>query len=279
MQTGTGIAPAVISVPIGLVHCCAASLARDGQREAAERLLLAIPAEAVTAPVLDLLARIYAQRGKYAEAEGQWTQAVQLDPNNEKYQRCLRAAERRRSDKIWLRNRWVVAVAALMFVFGVITIAIRYLPRSGRGVRMSGAKVEALSPSQPAVVEGNSPRTDASIEIRFPRALFSHGTSFTGPGKRELREFAMRLRSFRPEARVEIQGHTDAQALKPSETFRSNEELAIARALAVAIFLHRQAGLPLTRVSLSAAPAHGGKSSVRDLSQRTVAIRIVAGPN
>src|SRR5437667_4862051 len=89
--------PVALCMSIELVLASAAELARQNRHADAERLLVSLPADAITAPALDLLARIYAQQGRYGDAEAKWMSAIQLDPSNQDYLTSLKAAERFRS--------------------------------------------------------------------------------------------------------------------------------------------------------------------------------------
>lgn len=61
----------------------AASLARLGLYEDAERALVSVPTRGPMAPqILDLAARVYAQQGRLLDAERCWVEAVRLVPTN-----------------------------------------------------------------------------------------------------------------------------------------------------------------------------------------------------
>lgn len=61
----------------------AASLARLGLYEDAERALVSVPTRGPLAPqILDLAARVYAQQGRLLDAERCWVEAVRLVPTN-----------------------------------------------------------------------------------------------------------------------------------------------------------------------------------------------------
>jgi len=271
METQTKIAQQAIRPDIDLILYCAASLAREGQYEAAETLLLAVPSEFATAPILDLTARIYAQKGNYIDAEKRWTEALQLDPRNEAYQQCLKTSERQKLRPVWLP--WATVFGVVSLAVGLATMVTLHSSRPAQSRRMAG---ETQKPSPPVLAIRHE--VDASfIEIPLKSPLFSHGTTLTSAGRETLREVADRIRSSPSILRVEIEGHTDSEPLKHGGRFRSNDELAIARAKASAIFLHRESGLPLSRVLLSASAAASGTRAAKDSSQRTALIRIITG--
>src|SRR5215469_280967 len=134
METQTKIAQQAIRPDIDLILYCAASLAREGQYEAAETLLLAVPSEFATAPILDLTARIYAQKGNYIDAEKRWTEALQLDPRNEAYQQCLKTSERQRLRRVWLP--WATVFGVVSLAVGLATMVTLHSSRPAQSRRM-----------------------------------------------------------------------------------------------------------------------------------------------
>lgn len=253
-------ASASASASVDVVLCCAANFAREGRYDSAERLLTFVPAELATAGAFDLLARIYAQQGRCAEAEVQWAHAIQRDPHNEEYQRCLRAARQYRL-RPWLRFRW--AVALLLIVCSAISITIWRLDH-----QKNGKNVVETAPS--TSVRTSVPRTETQTDaIRFNTPIFSVGTRLTDAGKQEIRQFAKQLN---PQSRIEIEGQTDSQAVKSGSRYRDNEELGLARANAVALFLHREARLPLNQITVVSRPKVD-RPCRADPSLRTVVIR------
>jgi len=90
----------------------AADLARAGRYDQAEQVLLQARGEPVLRPVaLDLQARIYAQQGRYCEAEACWLEAVRLSPGNPRYRQGLDAIANERRASGWDRV-FVPAIAA-----------------------------------------------------------------------------------------------------------------------------------------------------------------------
>jgi type VI secretion system protein ImpK len=111
----------------------AAELARKGRHAEAAQLLadaLTDRGEAAVA-VLELLARIYAQQGKFAEAERLWTQVLTLNPSHEVSRRGLdRIARihRRRSRPL------IVAFFAGVVLASTLAGTSWLLVRSGKGL-------------------------------------------------------------------------------------------------------------------------------------------------
>jgi len=278
-----------ISAPIALVMAFAADLARQGRHIEAERLLLSLPNDVVTPSVLDLLARIYAQQGLYAEAEAHWTSAVRLDPSNEEYLACLNAAEHSRSGAPWHRSRrWRVGTAVALTAIVVFAFLIWRRPRSEPNANNGSRKVTETRPLEPPkprllnfhLSRATVRRTDSALEIEFNDGLFSRGARFSKAGKGRLREIAGQIRSQSSGLRLELRGRTDPQRLRRDSGFQDNAHLALARAEQAALFLHQMSGLPLSRTSISTV-SDGLESEPpiqRNLpvqSQRTVTIRVL----
>jgi flagellar motor protein MotB len=277
-----------ISAPVALVVAFAADLARRGRYVEAERLLLGLPNDVVTPSVPDLLARVYAQQARYAEAEAQWTNAVQLDPSNEEYLACLKAAERLRSGAPWhLGARWRLATAIALIAIVLFAILVKKQPRSQPSTVSESQRVRIAAPVESPkselptfhLAKATVNRTDNALEIRFNDGLFSGGTRFSKAGKESLQEFAEQISSKSSSLRLELRGCTDLQRIKSENSFRDNPQLGLARAEQVALFLHQAEGFPLNRISISTAisvpePKLPASSNLPVLSQRTVTIRV-----
>jgi hypothetical protein len=92
-----------------------ATLARRGRYEEADALAADGPAPS-PARLLDLRARIAAQRGKWAQARGFWEEALKADPGNASYQaglRQIKAANRRQGPGwyYWLLSLMLATIA------------------------------------------------------------------------------------------------------------------------------------------------------------------------
>lgn len=101
----------------------AAELARSGRYADAEQLALEVAGSSPTLlPVaLDLLARIYAQQGRYLDAETCWQKALSLSPGNPQYRRGLDTILRERGHPLprrLFRGLLVAALVALALLLG-----------------------------------------------------------------------------------------------------------------------------------------------------------------
>ncbi|GAF75969.1 unnamed protein product [marine sediment metagenome] len=95
----------------------ATRLARDGRLADAEQLL-AGRAHAPDAPavVLDLLAKVYAQQGRLAEARKLWTRALQADPGNPAMAAALAKATAAKGHAPWVPAVRVVVPTFLVLI-------------------------------------------------------------------------------------------------------------------------------------------------------------------
>jgi tetratricopeptide (TPR) repeat protein len=98
--------------------CFAAELARSGRYAGAEQLALEVARSGGTLlpTALDLLARIYAQQGRYLEAESCWQKALSLSPGNLQYRWGLDAILRERGYPASLRFLRAVLLAAFVIL-------------------------------------------------------------------------------------------------------------------------------------------------------------------
>ena len=262
METGVKPVTSIPGTSLHVVLCCATLFARDGLYDSAERLLAAIPAESATADVFDLLARIYAQQKRYPDAEAQWTHAIQLDPANRDYQRCVREAERRRLYPASFARKWILGIL-LILVALVATLSLWEWTRAPAHVK--------VAPAQP-LTETQVQRSASPTEFRFSGPLFSSGTRFTRVGGNQIRKIGRQIRAA---SRIEIIGQTDSQQLKPRSKYRDNQELGLARASAVALLLHNEFGIPLTKMTVaSGGPPDLGDRLASGHERRTAVIRV-----
>ena len=96
--------------------------ARRGLYGSAERVLMELAGtDEYKTAVLDLKAKMLAQRGRYAEAEKCWLEAVSLDPGNLSFRKSLNAlVESRQNLLIRLAKSKVSAVLVIVLLLAVI---------------------------------------------------------------------------------------------------------------------------------------------------------------
>lgn len=103
----------------------AARLARRGDFQTAETLLAPLPLEGPLAPIaLDLKAKIFAQQGRFVEAELCWIEAIRQSPGNPSYRKALECVARR-PNPLWLM-RWLLALFLIVLTWAML---IRFVDR------------------------------------------------------------------------------------------------------------------------------------------------------
>ena len=75
--------------------------------------------------IIDLLAKIYAQQGKIAQAQALWLKALQSDPSNIHLLAALRMCAyytKSRSEHFILQHLWLLISIVLWFIVSMILI-------------------------------------------------------------------------------------------------------------------------------------------------------------
>jgi tetratricopeptide (TPR) repeat protein len=94
-------------------------------------MLAPLPADSPLRPsILDLKAKIFAQQGRYLEAEACWREALTLAPDNQAFQQALAVIAEERRCPFWLRIAVVGTVAAATSMAGV-AVLLAVLKRAG----------------------------------------------------------------------------------------------------------------------------------------------------
>ena len=99
-----------------LLFAEATELARSGLYENAETLIRQTlqTATALRPDLLELLAKVYAQQGRYLDAESVWNDALSLSPRNPSYMEGLQAiARERRTSPEGKFLKWLIIGAIL----------------------------------------------------------------------------------------------------------------------------------------------------------------------
>lgn len=72
--------------------------------------------------MLDLKAKVYAQRGRYLEAEACWREAIRLSPDTQAFHRGLAAIAEERRYPFWLRIVVAAAIAGVTSGAGLFVL-------------------------------------------------------------------------------------------------------------------------------------------------------------
>ncbi len=297
------------------ILCRAASLARKGEYAVAESLLKQlVGSENESSRALDLLARIYAQQGRFSEAETFWKRALELEPNNTLYLAGLNriAQIQGRPLRASVPLSMVVAFIAILLVciVGFVVreqiihlreLLLREVAQANSSViesiRESNMKtilyleekvdrVKTLSMASQLTIQldGASVKTEQdNLIISFHDGLFLSGAHLKPEVKTLLSQLGEQLRPHASYISIRIVGHTDNLPVTKGWLYRDNAALGMARAVTVANFLSRNAGLPMNIFLLQSAgksqPPYPNDTSENRLRNRTVVIYISAVEN
>ncbi|MFC7892244.1 tetratricopeptide repeat protein [Streptomyces sp. NPDC057381] len=262
---------------VALLVSRARTAARSGDLDGALRLLR----DADTADhrdVLDLLARVHAQRGEPERAAAHWRRVLELDPEDAAATAGLARIDRlggRGPRAALARHRAGTALAAAVCAVAAVTAGTVVLADG------AGERPERPGPSQADLVEqrarqlvaerraerardrdraaarraeaaeelartlrapGILPRVHGdAVEVVFADGLFSRGAELTPAGAGRLAVLGERLAGRRPH--VEIRGHA---ATVPGAPTSGGSVVALWRALVAARELSTATGRPLT---------------------------------
>lgn len=276
----SGTASATASLRVGLLVSRARAAARSGDLDGALRLLhdAEDPVAADHPDVLDLLARVHAQRGDLARAAAYWRRVQEQRPQDPAASAGLVRIDRlgsRGPRAALARHRAGTALAAAVCAVAAITAGTVALTDAAGGQPERPGPAQAESAEQRArqldaerraeearerdreaahraeaagalARELRAPGMDpavhgASVEVAFADGLFSEGAELTQTGADQLAALGGRLAGRN--VRVEIHGHA---ATVPGAPTSGGSVLSLWRALIAARELSTASGKPLT---------------------------------
>ncbi|MFE1027029.1 tetratricopeptide repeat protein [Streptomyces sp. NPDC058818] len=303
-------APAAESLRVALLVSRARTAARSGDPDSALRLLHEAdePGVATHRDVLDLLARVYAQRGDLARSAEYWQRVQERRPGDPAASAGLARIDRlgRRGPRAALsRHRAGTALAAAICAVAAITAcAVVLTDGAGGGTTQAGPSraesaeqlAERLDAERRAErardqVRETARRTEAataladtlrapgispvvresSVEVTFADGLFSEGAQLTPTGAERLTRLGERL--VGRTVRVEIYGQT---ATVPGAPTSGGSVLSLWRALIAARELSAASGKPLTAFTTASADQRDAAHAT-DAKNRTVTVVITPG--
>jgi nucleoid-associated protein YgaU len=156
----------------------AAQLARRGRYPEAEQVLLGSTAGRDASPAaLDLLARIRAQQGRFADAERLWSRATELDPANQTYAAGLRLAAGKRRGAARPAVRWAVAAGVLVVLVLFVTTQFGRLEGAIAGTVAPPTGQSSRVPAVERALAADSRLAGTGIAVREDgRAVLLSGT-------------------------------------------------------------------------------------------------------
>ena len=118
------------------------------------------------------------------------------------------------------------------------------------------------------------------LVVTFESGLFSRSTSLTPDAKHVLSALGWHLQPSIGRVAVHVIGHTDDQPLPGRNSYRDNEALGLARAVAVVEHMRTTAQLPGTMFSIGSLGAsqtpYPNDTSSNRARNRTVVLQVVA---
>lgn len=263
--------------------------AREGKLEEALRLLDELDTEAPSVAVLDLRARLHAQRGEFAEADRCWARVQELVPDDREAAEGRRTIEeilagRRRGRPLVTAGRAAAAVLACAVLAGGAAVALSGQSDQGATPPMAGGtlapqedenarrvraledRLAAIDAERAAAAGRRAQALDAIAEkLAMPGVLVQRRddevrvlveTGVFGPDStvpsRQGRAVLLELgrRLAELDARTTVVGHAVAVPGGPAS---GGSLIALDRAQAAASLLAEGGGLPLTAFTLVSA--------------------------
>lgn len=305
-----GRAPVGSPLRVVLLVSRARAAARSGDLDGALQLLNGVddPEADAGRDVLDLLARVHAQRGELAEAAGYWRRVQERDARDPaaaaglaRIERLGRPGLRAALTRHRARTALVAAVCAVAAVTAGTAVLVdrvggqperpgtsqadrvEQLARdldAGRRAELARAKARETARRAEAAdalaralrAPGLSPVVHGdSVEVAFTEGLFSEGARLAPAGAERLAVLGRRLAGR--EARVEIYGQT---ATVPGAPRGGGSVLSFWRALIAARELSAASGKPLTAFTTASADQHDAPYTSA-AKNRTVTVVITPG--
>ncbi|MFD6138889.1 OmpA family protein [Promicromonospora sp. NPDC060271] len=296
----------------------AALHARAGRYDAARHLLDGVGGEdSDDVAVLDLLARVHAQRGDLVRADACWARVERLDPEH-----AGAADGRRRIRTLWSGKRTggglalgAAAACLLLAGGGVVTgwaLASRPADQQADPAvaqelaelrhELNQIRTATPPPSDEATPDGTTSREAAlravrdalgdrrwtttldarTVLVTFREPVFEAGGAETSrSGADVLTGLAGPLGDLK-DVEVTVIGHTSDTAPVPGSRYRDNAEVSLARALAAAQVISSGSGIPLSAIDVAGAgdvdPPYPNTDEANRARNQTVTVAIEVVP-
>jgi hypothetical protein len=241
---------------------CAALLARDHHYLEAQQILTTLGDDP---NALDLMARVHVQNGHIDDAKDCWKRVLVEHSQSPEATEGLLALQKLKP-RFSLRYR-MEALGTVVFVvlaLGVFSIGAAWQLRHS-------SKLFHPVPQQHTRLQPSPLRVSEQVE-HFSAPLFLSGTRLSIQGQQLLFDLGSESRVKSAE-RIEITGQADGLRLRRKSIYRSNQELALARAETASRIL-ASAGCDVRKMFLQTdVTSH---SPVADPNARTVLIRTIS---
>lgn len=243
-----------------------------------------------TPEVLDLHARVEAERGQYADAQLLWTRVLEGAPDHAGAKKGLRDVERA-TTRMKILHYGLRGAGLLGLVAGGVLIGLSLAPDAPEMHQLTVATPAAVAITTPAVAtaaptpalpeialpEGVSVSTEGRARVySFDGGLFSDGLKF-GPGARErVTALGRELAPHREAIQIELIGYVDTLPGTEENQIHESSAFALSRASTVLNRLARTTRIPAEDFVLRAVGQRLGPFSEQngDPRNRTVQIRV-----
>jgi len=250
-------------------------LAGRGRYADAEKVLREVVTSGPDAStILDLIARIRAQQGRFSEATAMWKNALELNPENETYRAGIRRIEKIQNRPLWASvvvPMVVVVVAGLgIWFFGLATgnpvnrirevflhddaRVVRDAGRNNRSMKASTLQAVATLPQIAIKVPGVSVRNQQnSTIVQFDEGLFRVAARLKPEAEEILSNLGHQLKPYAGRIAITVMGCTDLQPIPDGWIYPDNAALGMARAIAVVNHLKSKSGFLPSMFTLKSA--------------------------
>jgi flagellar motor protein MotB len=285
----------------GLLIWQASDLARRKKYSEAEAILglLETSEGKNRSAACDLLGKIKAKQGQYAEAKAYFQKAIAFDPGNSSPREALdnlpNYQRKRRALKLAsFASPFLALVIGILAFYWLVPLknGALYLQKNragspeivipdkslSRGPEKTQFQDEirwpAIDPSGLTVTQSPSEMT-----IVFDKGVFANRCELTADGKRLIKAVAEKIKQTTGTLFVIIEGHTDNLPVYDGSPYRDNLHLGLSRAETILSIFHSEHGLPKSKLlGVSAgekAPLYPNDSEETMRKNRTVSIRIL----
>jgi flagellar motor protein MotB len=279
----------------------ASDLARRKQYPEAEVILglLDLSEGKYRSAACDLLGKIKAKQGQYAEAKACFQKAIALDPNNVSPRDALDSLPAYQRKRRTLRMAGVTAPLLTLAIGLSVFIWLGHYKKGASSEQKINAAGPAIAnadmgllgatekkPSQdgikwPAFDNSGLSATQSPSELRivFNQGVFANKCELTADGQRLARVVAEKIKQSGERFFIIIEGHTDNLPIYNDSPYKDNFHLGLCRAETILSIFHSEHGLPKSMLlGVSAgekAPLYPNDSEETRHKNRTVSIRIL----
>lgn len=258
--------------------------------------------ESVT--LMNLQAKIYAQQGKFTEAAYLWRKCLKIDPDNNNFIRALYRIDQLQVSQIYRHLFLVKLLGGLCLIAGfilLISFLLTAIKRQSGDLRilrnqqtLIQNKIDSMIFLETTMVSSSGILNEIetglknidgiSIGVRkeeltvtFNEDIFRNGDKLSKSGSDKVIQVAKTLEPFTGRIVLVIMGCSDDVPISNRKTFQNNQELRLARSVAVHKLISENSRIfpedILTGASHEGHVPFNTENTVNKLKNRTVTIR------